>query len=444
MKIKNIMKTLLMTVVAAVGVVGFTSCEDEPDKYETSGGVATVYYIRPVDVDAKDSLMTSASMSQYICIVGENLKSVVQIDFNDVTAVLNTSYITDNTLIVQVPGSIPEQVSDKIYLICSGGTVEVDFSVTISAPTISSMSNEWAAAGEEVTIIGNYFLTYDNYPISIQVGDDYELTAAELTSVSQTSIVFDMPADFPQNENIYITSKYGTTKAPFQYMDNRGMLFDFDTAYDGVNVLGPHGWHSATVTADDYSLSGNYMQLGNGTATLDDTTWDDTNFSFEYWAGTWNYDFEDDGVKLCDIADFSDWENKSFKFEMCIPADYYWSAAPIQIIFAGIDKVTLYEANNTFFHAGDGWPRALYMPWDNDNGYYDTDDKWETVTIPFTDFNKDYDGNKATGSFSSTEDFASLTMFAIYGSLNDASVITSGTACTPIIKIDNIRVVPNE
>lgn len=459
MKINNIRKSMLVMALAASGL-GLTSCEDEPDKYEISDGVPTVYYIRPVDVDSKDSLLTSASMSEYICFVGDNMRSVIQVDFNDQTAVLNTSLITDHTLIVQVPGDIPETVTDKVYLICKKDTVAIDFEVTISAPTISSMSNEWAAAGEEVTIIGDYFLSYDNYPMSISVGDDFEMTMDDIIEYSKTSIVFEMPSDFPQNEDIYITTKYGSTKAPFQYMDNRGMLFDFDTPYDGVagHVLGNHGWHDAAITSDENSLSGYYLQFGNGTATMDGSTWDDTHFSFEYWPGTWSYDFEYDGdwdgtgtwdgsgggPKLCDIFDFSDWENKSFKFEMYIPSDYSWSAAPMQIIFAGTDKILYYDANNTFFHAQDGWPRALYMPWDTDDGYYTTDDKWETVTIPMTDFNKEYDGNKADGSFSSTDDFASLTMFIVRGSYDDASVISEGTECTPIIRVDNIRLVPNE
>ena len=125
-------------------------------------------------------------------------------------------------------------------------------------------------------------------------------------------------------------------------------------------------------------------------------------------------------------------------------------AAPMQIVFAGCDKVTLRglnnfpKANNTYFHAGDGWPRALYQPWVTNGGSYDTGDKWVTVTIPLTDFNMDWDGNKASGSYKTAEDFASLLIFVVKGGYNDKSATPEGTDCHPIIKIDNIRVVPNK
>ena len=443
MKIKNTNKAMFAVALAAVSV-GFASCEDQPDKYETTSGKPVINYIRPVDVDSKDSLLTAASMSNTVCIVGSNLRSVKQIDFNDQTATLNTSYMTDNTIIVSVPKNIPETVTDKIYFITtSQDTVTYDFKVTVPAPTISSMSNEWAAANEEVTIKGDYFLDYDNYPLSIKVGDDYEIDASKL-KITKTAITFDMPEDMPEHQPIYITTKYGTTKAGFQYKDERGMLFDFDTPNAYTNtVLGNHGWHNQVIKSDDTSLKGNYLMLGNtkmGAA----GGWNDSNFSFEYWAGTWNYDFTGDGPQLNEVADFSDWENKSLKFEMLIPSSNPWQAAAMQVIFAGVDKVTYFNGNNDFFHVQGDISRALYMPWNNDEGSYDTGDKWVTVTIPFTEFAYDWDGNKLTQTFVSTDDFASLTIFVVNGSYNDKSVIPAGKDCTPIIKIDNIRVVSNK
>ena len=442
MKIKNIKWTLM--VVLALVCMGFVSCQDEPDKYEVAKGTPTINYIRPVDVAQKDSLLTAADLKATICLVGSNLRSITEIYFNDQKAVLNTSYITDNTLIVSVPSSLPSTVSDKIYLITSGNdTIPYNFKVTIPAATISSMTNEWAAAGEEVSIVGDYFLDYDNYPLSVTVGDNYTLPRSAITSITKTKITFTMPSDVPTGQNFYITTKYGKSKAPFQYKDSRGLLFDFDTPWDGTNVLGNHGWHAQKIQSDGTSLKGNYLMLGDADMPASGA-WNDGNFSFEYWAGTWSKTFDGDGPKLNNVADFTDWKNKSLKFEMMIPASNPWRAAPMQIIFAGTDKITLYNANNTFFHAGDGWGRALYQPWVNDNTSYDTNGKWVTVTIPLTDFNLDWDGNAASTTFSSVEDFASLTIFVTKGAYNDKSVTPDGVDCHPIIKIDNIRVVPNK
>ena len=457
MNIKNINGALFAMALVAAGA-GFTSCEDEPDKYEVAGGTPTIDYVRPVDAASKDSLLTAASLNNTICIVGRNLRSVTKINFNDQAAVLNTSYMTDNTIIVTVPKAIPNEVSDKIYFITSKqDTVAYDFKTIVPAPTINSMSNEWAAAGEEVTIKGDYFLDYDNSHLNIKVGENYTIPYEDL-KISQNSIKFNMPEDMPKHEPIYITTINGTTKAGFRYMDNRGMLFDFDTPWkEGGDVLGNNGWHNRTITSDATSLSGNYMVLGE-TAMGSDGGWNDGNFSFEYWPGSWqDPETYSSRPRMQDLADFSDWQNMSLKFEMCIPKDNGWSAAPMQIYFGSVTQVSngaagtkdiygnvLAGANNTFFHDQGKLARALYMPWQNtEDKLYNTDGKWVTVTIPLSDFVYDYDGNKGL-SYSGVNDFSAFNIFVIKGSYNDANVLPTGVDCNPIIKIDNIRVVPNK
>lgn len=439
MKIKNIKWAAMMAI--AVASFGFTSCEDQPDKYEVTSGTPSINFIRPVDAAKKDSLITAASPNNTIVLIGHNLRSITKLLFNDVPAVLNTSYITDNSMIVTVPKTLPTNVSDSLYMITSkNDTIAYPFAVTIPAPTVSSMSNEWAKAGEEATITGDYFLDYDNAPLEIKVGDNYTLDRSNISSITKTSITFTVPEGMP-HDYIHVVSKYGDTKAKFKYMDNTGMLFDFDTPWDGTNVLGNHGWHNQKIQSDGTSLSGKYLLLGDADLGADGA-WNDGNFSFEYWAGTWNKTFDADGPKLNDVADFSNWENKALKFEMLIPSSNPWTAAPMQIIFAGTDKVTLYNANNTFFHQQGDLSRALYMPWNNDDKSYDTGDKWVTVTIPLADFNRDWDGNALNSTFTSVDDFASLTIFVVKGGYNDKSIIPDGKDGHPIIKIDNIRVVP--
>jgi hypothetical protein len=426
MNIKNINGALFAMALVAAGA-GFTSCEDEPDKYEVTGGTPTIDYVRPVDAASKDSLLTAASLNNTICIVGRNLRSVTQINFNDQSAVLNTSYMTDNTIIVTVPKAIPNEVSDKIYFITSKqDTVAYDFKTIVPAPTINSMSNEWAAPGEEVTIKGDYFLDYDDSHLTIKVGDNYTIPYEDL-KISQNSIRFNMPEDMPKHEPITITTINGTTKAGFRYMDNRGMLFDFDTPWkEGRDVLGNNGWHNRTITSDGTSLSGNYMVLGE-TAMGADGGWNDSNFSFEYWPGSWqDPETYSSRPRMQDLADFSDWKNMSLKFEMCIPKDNSWSAAPMQIYFGSVAQVSLGNAgvkdiygnvlagaNNTFLKEQGKLARAIYMPWQNtEDKLYNTEGKWVTVTIPLANFIYDFDGNKGL-SYSGVNDFSAFNIFIV-------------------------------
>jgi len=116
----------------------------------------------------------------------------------------------------------------------------------------------------------------------------------------------------------------------------------------------------------------------------------------------------------------------------------------MQIIMAGVDKITgagggldtdgvmTASANNTFFNSN-VLPRGIYRPWET-TGSYDTGDQWVTVTIPISTFKYGMDGGSATGSLSA-KDFTSLTIFIVGGGIK-------GTACQPIIKVDNIRAVP--
>lgn len=456
MKTKNIFKGLCLTMLAMTALVN-TSCKDEPDKYEIAGGRPTIHFVRPVSVESRDSIITAASLRQTICIVGENLRSVNHLLFNDQEAVLNSSYITDNTLIVTVPNEIPETVTDKIYFVASGDTVNYDFHVTIPAPVVASMSNEWASAGDEVTIIGDYFLDYADFPLTVNFGET-QVPRSAIKSITKNRIVFTLPSDMP-NEKVSVTSIYGKTNGAFQYRDSRGMLFDFDTPCKTGTVLGNNGWHNRVIQADATSLSGNYLVMGGGAAMGVDGGWNDGDFSFEYWAGDWgDPESYPSHPRINDLADFSDFENLSLKFEMNIPKENAWSAAPMQIFFGGVDKIscgnagvkdiygnTLAGCNNTFFHEQGTLPRALYMPWkDQDDKLYHTDGQWMTVTLPLSDFVYDYDGNKLSSGFTSAADFGSFNIFIIKGGYNDKSALPEGVDCMPFIKIDNIRVVPNK
>ena len=80
----------------------------------------------------------------------------------------------------------------------------------------------------------------------------------------------------------------------------------------------------------------------------------------------------------------------------------------------------------------------MYRPWASaKSGSYDTANEWVTVRVPLKEFVYDREGGAAEKTFSSYKDFASLNIFVVAGGIN-------GKECYPIIKIDNIRVIPNK
>jgi hypothetical protein len=119
----------------------------------------------------------------------------------------------------------------------------------------------------------------------------------------------------------------------------------------------------------------------------------------------------------------------------------------MQIVFAGTDKTTFgaggVDAYGNKTHVQDNSylndpsvPRALYRPWTT-TGSFDTGDEWITVSLPLSAaFVYSYNGALCPSTLSK-DSFASIWM-ALYGGGIE------GTDCQTIIKIDNIRIVPNK
>lgn len=422
------MKTIKYISFLSAAVLGLLSCDrvDYPDRFRVTDGVPEVYSVRYAD---RDITVTSAYMDEVLCLLGQNLRSVNELWFNDQKAILNTSYITDNTLIVSVPKVLPTVQTDKMYLVTAAkDTVKVDFKVLPPVPVVNSMSFEYAEAGETVTITGNYF--YE--PLTV------EFTGAEAEKISNlTFSSFDVviPAG-AQPGKIKVTTESGTGQSGFQWKDDRGMLFTFDDARTGVNA-----WHKQVVQEDGDSFSGKYLLLYSDVENAlkaDGTDWADTGYHFEYWPGNWASPetFNDPGgEKLNDLVDFSDFSNMALKFEMRIPAEHPWTGCPMQIYFASTDMCTVGTANNSYFHdTALSLPRALYRPW-LATGSFDTGGQWITVTLPIaSEFIWFWDGSKATGHLEENT-FAGMEIFMASGE-------AAGSPCNPMIQIDNIRAVP--
>ena len=417
---KKIYKSLLLLSALTLMTSVFTGCKDEPDKYEITDGTPTIRYIRTLGLESADSIINGAYMDNTICIVGNNLRSITKLLFNDQEAQLIPSLITNNTLIVTVPSKIPNVVYNKIFMINNANdTTTYDFSVLVPGPTINTMSNEWAKVGEKTTIYGNYFVDDPNTPLTLTINGKQ----VDIDDFSMTAINFTVPEGLSEGP-VEVSTVYGKKKSRFNFHDTRGMLFDDWTngwADDFANGQFKHGWHGATVLNDEYSLDGYYLLLGD--CDINDDTWDDGHLALEYWPT--------DDDRLSDRVSFANFANMALKFEVNIPASNPWTNLSMQCLFTGDEQVTNATANNTFFHDVD-YPRALWTPW-SQTGSYDTGGKWVTVTIPIANFKYLETGVAATNTLEASN-FTGLTLFIWNG-------VKSGTTCHPIIRIDNIRAV---
>lgn len=436
---KDMKKYIINIMLLAAVALGFSSCEDYPDAFELADGVPTVHYVRYAD---RDVLIEQAFMGEVVCFVGENLCSVHQLYFNDQKAVLNTSFMTENTLVAAVPGNLPKEKTDKVYMITKAqDTVAVDFKVMMPAPVLTSMSCEFQQPGTDVTIYGNYFA--EPMTLTFEDGNGAEVTTFK--SVSMTEITFTIPEDAKPGK-IKLSTESGLARSPFSYYDFcGGLITDFDGPDNSSSTHGvvPQGWNFSGTYSSEGGILGNYVELKSANPLDAAGAWNE-DFKIDFWCGRWDGNpmgiTEGAGVPLCNIIDFTNWQNMALKFELYIPSSNPWMSGAMQLIFCSADKAANDSwQNNTFLHtsATDGGLdlcRGLYRPWET-TGSFDTGDKWITVTVPFSEFTYNADGKAGAVPLSKPEDFATFVIWPW-----DGGVV--GVECTPIFRIDNLRAVP--
>ena len=429
--------------VAALAVMGclMTACEDQPDKYEIADGVPTLKYVRSPLPEEADSLLVGAYLGNTVCLVGDNLRSIYELYFNDQKATLNTSYMTDHTILVDIPKNIPEEVTNKIYMITKAGEkVDFDFSVMVPAPVVSSMSCEYAPAGSEAVLYGDYFVDDPNVPLTISMPGDITVEGEQITSITKTAVKFIVPVGAVQG-NIRVKSIYGTGQSVFQYKDTRNILFDWDGKYEGALAAG-NSWNGdnekkGQILASVPSVDGKYMVMGP--ATLSGGQWQTPG---EYLMMYWPYQHATQGcVPLYDLPQFKkmleeyELEDLAVKFEAYVPASNPWMAEGMQIQFTSLDEVSMENQNHDYVYGEGKEPRGVWVPWE-ETGSYDTGNQWVTVTLKMSEFNKQVSGIVSESEFTE-ENLAGLSIFLRGGGVD-------GKECEPIICIDNIRVVPVE
>ena len=379
-------------------------CQEYPNEYKSTDGIPEVLYVRIPDVAAADSLLDGAFLGTTICIVGNNLRSVHDLSFNDQPALLNTSLITDHTLIVTVPGNIPEVVTDNMYLRTKkGDEVVYPFKSKVPAPIISAISCEYALDGWEAILYGDYFIDDPNIPLKILMAGNLPVT--QIVDIQKTEVRFVVP-NGAQKGYINLETIYGKSRSRFIFRDDRGIILDFD------NLRG-NGWRTGNL-ASDGGISGRYAVLKGA---MDDDTWNDDGFEIDLWSRAPEGDFFD--------ASPSNMDQLLLKFEANVVET--WSSCAMQFIFQPWST----QGNSYFQEATVN--RGLWIPWVASGSF--KSDGWITVTIPMSEFKYDKDGKVI--DLLGPGNYGGLTIFVWKGGI-------PGTPCNPEIWLDNIRVVPVE
>lgn len=252
MKTINKIAALLLTVVALAGL--FTACKKD------DAGEPRIDYIRVTNPTSSDSLLVGAGQGKLIAIMGENLGGAVEIWFNDQPASLNPVYITNTSILVNVPARIPLAIDNKLKIKFKNGyTLEHNFVVQISKPAVNSMVSEYVKAGGVAIVRGDYF--YQPLEVTFTGG-----AKGELVSVKDQELQVRVPAD-AQPGPITVKTNFGTTKSDFWFRDNRNLLITNDPW---------SGWWGQDMVVsgnDPLAISGNFIRIRKSIGSWAWTEW---------------------------------------------------------------------------------------------------------------------------------------------------------------------------
>ncbi len=385
------MKFLTLLMVTAV-MIGVLSC----DKDEAPTGEPTVHYIRSTDPAKSDSLIVGSFMGSLIAIVGENLGGTRELWFNDQQATLNPTYVTQQSIIVNVPSSVPTEVTNKMRFVFADGTELLhDFSVNVPAPQLNTIKCEYVPDGGTVVLEGDFFFE----PIKVVFPGALE---AQVVSLEKTRLEVTVP-DGAGPGPISVQTNFGKVNSSFFFRDNRNIILD----YDGKN----HESWTAPVGMDDPSpCAANYAFFKHAA----DGAWLWTNeLTMQYWAPRGRGNIP---VATGDINDLV------FKFEANV---LQWNDVRMEIFFAPFADDHGRDLPTTAF--------ARWRPWVS--GPYTTDG-WITVSIPLTEFKygkDDPDDSPGTKKIENLSSLTNVTMM-LFGPANGPNPVH--------IAIDNVRIVP--
>lgn len=396
-KYNSYILVLLLALVA-----GLWACKKDND------GKPVITKLRAISPAPNDSTLTTAGPGQTVVIQGSGFASTAQIYFNGYPTPFNSALLADDNIVVTIPADMPFASLDPAQLntvkvVTKNGEVVFNFPVVPPPAILLSASNEYAPAGERITITGNNFFFVEKviFPGGVAVSTNLGTTA------SGTTVAVTVPAGITQAGPIQIVTKFGTGTSVFLFNDfNTGML----TNFDNINKF---EW-GCTVTDDATLFPGNHGKYAH---LMQDNI---TGNNWDWWNGK-------RGVITLPV----DWlpaselnkpaANYALKFEIYVKEPW-----PTGVLFIGPPPK-------------DAWIYMYrYEPWKTQPNFKTTG--WITVTAPLSEFRK-----KSASGTDGAGDPAATVNDVIGGVDEVAKFMFINDTGTPIAKlnmaIDNIRVV---
>ena len=202
---------LLLVIVALL-----PACKKEAT---TNSAPPSITSVRMYNASPKDTLMStgnpatdpswSGGTGRYVVIIGQNLQNATKIYFDGVPASFNSALFAPNSAVVQIPNIDFAKIdTTKLYTVeyaTAGGSTTFSFKLGPPAPTISAISDVFAAPGDSVYLYGSNLVLVQQFTYGGTKIPKFNSNA------NGTALGFLMPAT-TSDKFIVVTTKSGTAR----------------------------------------------------------------------------------------------------------------------------------------------------------------------------------------------------------------------------------------
>lgn len=204
---------------------------------------------------------------KYVVIIGQNLKNATEIDFDGVSAPFNPALLASGSAVVQIPTILYSQIDTaKLYTLhykTPGGSTTFSFKLGPALPTITAISDVFAAPGDSVYLYGSNLLFVKSFTYGGVKVPHFN------TSFYGDSLGFVMPSQPLTSKLVVVTTKSGTAVDTINAKPIISGISNLDPELsDSVYVYGAYlktissfTFGTATITNFTSSPTGSYVSF---------------------------------------------------------------------------------------------------------------------------------------------------------------------------------------
>lgn len=412
-----IMSCFLQTVAL------FSSCKEEIDY---SSIHVTVTSVHLCDVDYPDSLITYARLGSLIRLEGTGFMGLTKIYINGISAYLNPTLMSDNSLIVRVPGDAPTTEADpeirNTIRMVKGTVYELiyNFAIRSASPTVTNISHTLAKAGEQITITGTNL-----YEVSkVTFPGETEVTSGIVSDAEGKFCTLTVPEGVTGSGSLLVEGSSGAAYSPAYFNYQEGVLNNFDdknTHSWGGGLLSDNLSAIIPATGDGPKSQGNYRSLNKDGSTFVTGT---PKQSFG-WANSKLFSSLESVIPFTTSSG-----NIAFQFDLYVSG--VWNSGSVHVVVLDefpTDQLYEYDFAPWIDMSSGKAVRSTY-----------TNDNWFTVTIPLSSFGA-LAGDKTFKALIDKEATSQYHQYGLFFNNTDLNSIES-IATNVVIYYDNFRFVP--